>query len=77
LRRMRDNKRFLKLTDLENRSQTVRTKCIIRKSVIDIVKFEVITAVKMTMLFFWVMSPCRFVGRYIQGRDIMIQTDAY
>jgi hypothetical protein len=26
-------------------------------------KFEVLTVV-MTMLFFWVMTPCRLVGRY-------------
>jgi hypothetical protein len=28
------------------------------------VRFEVLTVVKMTMLFFWVVTPCRLVGRY-------------
>jgi hypothetical protein len=28
------------------------------------VRFEVLTAVKMLMLFFWVVTPCGLVGRY-------------
>lgn len=28
------------------------------------VRSEVLTVVKMTMLFFWVITPCRFEGRY-------------
>jgi hypothetical protein len=27
------------------------------------VRFEVLTAVRMTLLF-WVLTPCRFIGRY-------------
>jgi hypothetical protein len=27
-------------------------------------RFEVLTAVRMTMLLFWVVSPCRLVSRY-------------
>jgi hypothetical protein len=27
-------------------------------------KFEVLTAVKMSMLVFWVVMPCGLVGRY-------------
>jgi hypothetical protein len=26
-------------------------------------RFEVLTEVRMTMLFFWVVTPCRLVGR--------------
>jgi hypothetical protein len=37
---------------------------------IGIVRFEVFTAVKMTMLFFWVMKPCRLVGR--QGQALLV-----
>jgi hypothetical protein len=32
------------------------------------VNFEIITMVKMTMLFFWVLTPCRLVGRYQRFR---------
>jgi hypothetical protein len=28
------------------------------------VRLEVLTAVKMSMLFFWVVTPCGLVGRY-------------
>jgi hypothetical protein len=28
------------------------------------VRFEVLTEVKMTMLFFWAVTPCRSGGRY-------------
>jgi hypothetical protein len=34
------------------------------------VRFEVLTvltAVRMTMLFFWVVTPCRLVGTQLQG----------
>jgi hypothetical protein len=29
-----------------------------------LVRFEVLRSVKMTMLFFWVVTPCRLVDRY-------------
>jgi hypothetical protein len=29
-----------------------------------VVRFEVFTVVRMTMLFFWVVTSCRLVGRY-------------
>jgi hypothetical protein len=28
------------------------------------VRLEVLTALKMTVLFFWVVTPCRLIGRY-------------
>jgi hypothetical protein len=30
-----------------------------------ILRFEVLTAVRMTILFFWVLAPCRFAGRLL------------
>jgi hypothetical protein len=27
-------------------------------------RFEVLTAAKMLMLFFWIVTPCTLVGRY-------------
>jgi hypothetical protein len=30
---------------------------------IRVIRFEVLTAVRMMMLFFWVLAPCRLVGR--------------
>jgi hypothetical protein len=31
------------------------------------VRFEVLTAMKMAVFFFWVVTPCGFVGRYRFG----------
>jgi hypothetical protein len=34
-------------------------------------RFEVLIAVKMSMLVFWVVMPCEFVGRYQRFRPSM------
>jgi hypothetical protein len=31
---------------------------------LNFVRYEVLTAVRMSMLFSWIMTPCRLVGRY-------------
>jgi hypothetical protein len=33
-------------------------------NLLTLMKFKVNTAVRMTMLLFWVLTPCRLVGRY-------------
>jgi hypothetical protein len=35
-----------------------------RNHVGESVRFEVLTAVKITMLFFWVVTPCGLISRY-------------
>jgi hypothetical protein len=35
-----------------------------------IVSFEVLSAVRMTMLFFWVVTPCRLVSIYQRFGEI-------
>jgi hypothetical protein len=42
----------------------------IREVTIRDMRFEVLTAVKMPMLVFWVATPCGFLGRYQRFGDI-------
>jgi hypothetical protein len=39
------------------------------------VRFEVLTAVKTTMLFFWFVAPCRLIGTYIRRYLRFRETD--
>jgi hypothetical protein len=38
------------------------------------VRFEVFTAVKMSMMFFWVVAPCGLAGRYQHFGDTYWRT---
>jgi hypothetical protein len=35
------------------------------------VRFEVLTVVRMTMLFFWIVTPCRLIDRHQRFEEIV------
>jgi hypothetical protein len=38
-------------------------------------RYEVVTVVRMTMLFFWIETPCRLVGRYQRFGEIALKME--